>query len=117
PIALSAQDAARARPHALDAERTARRAAEAAVEKKADDVVLVDLRGKGTYADFLVICSGTNERQLEAVADSVEKSLRDAGQRLIGSEGGRGGGGGLLDFGGVGVRVFHRGGAAHARFE
>ena len=108
PIALSAQDAARARPHALDAESTARRAAEAAVEKKADEVVLVDLRGRATYADFLVICSGTNERQLEAVADSVEKSLRDAGQRLIGSEGGRGGRWVLLDFGDVVVHVFHQ---------
>jgi ribosome-associated protein len=108
PIALSGQDPARARPHALDAESTARRAAEAAVEKKADDVVLVDLRGKATYADFLVICSGTNDRQLEAVADSVEKSLRDAGQRLIGWEGGRGGRWVLLDFGDVVVHVFHQ---------
>jgi ribosome-associated protein len=108
PIALSAIDPARARTHALDAESTARRAAEAALEKKADDVVLVDLRGKATYADFLVICSGTNERQLEAVADSVESSLRQAGQRLIGSEGGRGGRWVLLDFGDVVVHVFHQ---------
>jgi ribosome-associated protein len=108
PIALSAIDPATARTHALDAESTARRAAEAALEKKADDVVLVDLRGKATYADFLVICSGTNERQLEAVADSVESSLRQAGQRLIGSEGGRGGRWVLLDFGDVVVHVFHQ---------
>jgi ribosome-associated protein len=108
PIALSALDPARARSQAQDAESSARRAAEAAVEKKADDVVLVDLRGKATYADFLVICSGTNERQLEAVADSVEKTLRQAGQRLIGSEGGRGGRWVLLDFGDVVVHVFHQ---------
>src|SRR5207245_1041564 len=94
PIAMTARpaiDPARLRPHAHDSEGTARRAAEAALEKKAADVVLVDLRGKATYADFLVICSGMSERQLEAVADSVEESLRAAGQRLIGSEGGRGG--------------------------
>ena len=108
PIALSALDPARARGVVQDAESTARRAAEAAVEKKADDVVLVDLRGRATYADFLVICSGTSERQLEAVADSVEKSLRDAGQRLIGLEGGRGGRWVLLDFGDVVVHVFHQ---------
>ena len=108
PIALSAIDPARARSHAQDAESTARRAAEAALEKKADDVVMVDLRGKSTYADFLVICSGTNDRQLEAVADSVEKSLREAGQRLIGAEGGRGGRWVLLDFGDVVVHVFHQ---------
>lgn len=108
PIALSAIDPARARSHAQDAESTARRAAEAALDKKADDVVMVDLRGKSTYADFLVICSGTNERQLEAVADSVEKSLREAGQHLIGAEGGRGGRWVLLDFGDVVVHVFHQ---------
>jgi ribosome-associated protein len=105
--ALPARDPARPRSHAYDAERTARRAAEAALSKKAEDVVMVDLRGKATYADFLVICSGTNERQLEAVADSVEKSLREAGERPIGSEGGRGGRWVLLDFGDVVVHVFH----------
>ncbi len=107
PIALSAMNPARARARAHDSENTARRAAEAALEKKAEDVVLVDLRDKATYADFLVICSGTSERQLEAVADSVEKSLHEAGERMIGSEGGRGGRWVLLDFGDVVVHVFH----------
>ncbi len=51
--------------------------------------------------------SGTSERQLEAVADSVEKSLHEAGERMIGSEGGRGGRWVLLDFGDVVVHVFH----------
>jgi ribosome-associated protein len=108
PIALSQPDPARARSHAEDAEGTARRAAEAALDKKAEDLVMVDLRDKSTYADFLVICSGSNERQLEAVAEAVEKSLHDAGQRLIGSEGARGGKWVLLDFGDVVVHVFHQ---------
>jgi len=108
PIALSTLNAPRERAIALDAERTARRAAEAALEKKAEDLVLVDLRGKATYADFLVICSGTNERQIEAVAEAVERSLHEAGQRLIGSEGARGSRWVLLDFGDVVVHVFHQ---------
>jgi len=108
PIAVSHPNPARARSHAHDAESTARKAAEAALEKKAEDLVLVDLRDKATYADFLVICSGTNERQLEAVADAVEKSLHEAGQRLIGSEGARGSRWVLLDFGDVVVHVFHQ---------
>jgi ribosome-associated protein len=108
PIAVSHPNPARARSHALDAENTARKAAEAALEKKAEDLVLVDLRGKATYADFLVICSGTNERQLEAVAEAVEKSLHEAGQRLIGWEGARGSRWLLLDFGDVVVHVFHQ---------
>jgi len=120
PIAMTARpaiDPARVRLHADDAESTARRAAEAALEKKAGDVVLVDLRGKAAYADFLVICSGMSERQLEAVADSVEESLRAAGQRLIGSEGGRGGRWVLLDFGDVVVHVFHPEERAHYDLE
>jgi ribosome-associated protein len=119
PMAMTARPEApaRARQHAQDAETTARRAAEAALEKKAEDVVLVDLRGKSTYADFLVICSGTNERQLEAVADSVEESLHAAGQRLIGSEGGRGGRWVLLDFGDVVVHVFEAEERAHYDLE
>ena len=108
PIAMSHPDPARPRSHAGSAERTAQRAAEAALEKKAENLVLVDLRDKATYADFLVICSGTNERQLEAVADAVEGSLHEAGQRLIGSEGARGGRWVLLDFGDVVVHVFHQ---------
>ena len=119
PMAMTARPEApaRARPRAQDSESTARRAAEAALEKKAEDVVLVDLRGKSTYADFLVICSGTNERQLEAVADSVEESLHAAGQRLIGSEGGRGGRWVLLDFGDVVVHVFEAEERAHYDLE
>ncbi|HYZ88763.1 MAG TPA: ribosome silencing factor [Myxococcales bacterium] len=107
PIAMSQPDPARGRSHALDAEGTARKAAEAALDRKAENLVVVDLREKATYADFLVICSGSNERQLEAIADAVEKSLHDAGQRLIGSEGARGSRWVLLDFGDVVVHVFH----------
>ena len=120
PIAMTARpaiDPARSRARGTDAESTARRAAAAALDKKADDVVLLDLRDKGTYADFLVICSGINERQLEAVADSVEESLRAAGQRLIGAEGGRGGRWVLLDFGDVVVHVFHPEERAHYDLE
>jgi ribosome-associated protein len=99
---------ARERLRAGGAEATARRAASAAQEKKADDVVLIDLRAHSSYADFLVICSGTNERQLEAIADGVETSLREVGERPIGTEGVRGGRWVLLDFGDVVIHVFHQ---------
>jgi ribosome-associated protein len=105
---LAAMDPARAPPRAQDAHSTAQQAAAAALDRKAEEVVLVDLRDKASYADFLVICSGSNERQLEAVADAVEKSLRGSGQRLIGAEGARGGRWVLLDFGDVVVHVFHQ---------
>jgi ribosome-associated protein len=110
-LALSRLDdprrqAARAKARAADPEATARRAADAALEKKATDVVLIDLRKHSSYADFLVVCSGSNERQLEAIADGVDKSLREGGDVAIGTEGARGGRWVLLDFGDVVVHVF-----------
>jgi ribosome-associated protein len=110
-LALSRLDdprrqAARAKARAVDPEATARRAAHAALDKKATDVVLIDLRKHSSYADFLVVCSGNNERQLEAIADGVDKSLREAGDVAIGTEGARGGRWVLLDFGDVVVHVF-----------
>ena len=89
-----------------DAEGTARKAGAAALDRKADDVVLIDLRKQSSYADFLVVCSGNNERQLEAIAEGVEKSLRESGETPIGTEGARGGRWVLLDFGDVVVHVF-----------
>jgi len=110
-LALSRLDdpkrqAARERARTGDPEGTARRAAKAALEKKATDVVLIDLRKHSSYADFLVVCSGTNERQLEAIAEEVENTLRDSGDKAIGTEGARGGRWVLLDFGDVVVHVF-----------
>ena len=113
-IALSRETAAPERAAARaaariddDSQRTAVAAARAALEKKAEDVVVLDLRGVSGYTDFLVIGSGGSDRQLEAIADSVEKELTAAGHRAIGSEGQRGGRWVLLDFGDVVVHVFH----------
>lgn len=88
------------------AERAARVAAEAALEKKAEEVVLIDLRAHSSYTDFLVICSGGNERQLDAILGAVEHALKGAGYKLAGAEGSAGGRWVLLDAGDVVVHVF-----------
>lgn len=88
--------------------RTAIAAARAAEEKKAEEVALLDLRGVSGYADFIVICSGSSDRQLEAIAEGVTQELKAQGRRVIGTEGQRGGRWVLLDFGDVVVHVFHR---------
>jgi ribosome-associated protein len=124
-IALSQQtapDAARAAARAAvrldeDAHRTAVAAAQAALEKKADDVVILDLRGLSGYTDYLVIGAGTSDRQLEAIAEGIEKELKGLGHRLVGSEGQRGGRWVLLDFGDVVVHVFHQEDRAHYDLE
>ncbi len=100
-----------------DSRRTAVAAARAALEKKADEVVVLDLRGVSGYTDFLVIGSGTSDRQIETIAEGVEKELKGQGHRVVGSEGQRGGRWVLLDFGDVVVHVFHQDERAHYDLE
>ncbi len=100
-----------------DSQRTAVAAARAALEKKADEVVVLDLRGVSGYTDFLVIGSGQSDRQIEAIAEGIEKELKAQGHRKVGSEGERGGRWVLLDFGDVVVHVFHQDERTHYDLE
>ena len=52
------------------------RAVRAALDKKATDVVVLDLRDTPAFTDFFVLCSGQNPRQVRAIADNVEEALR-----------------------------------------
>ena len=57
-------------------------AVRAALDKKAEDVVVLDLRKAGGFTDFFVICTGGNSRQISAIADSVRDTLkRDLDER------------------------------------
>jgi ribosome-associated protein len=84
----------------------ARRVVELAEDKKAADIVLLDLTGLTTLADYFVICSGGSERQLAAIADGIVEALRDERIRPIGREGTPASHWVLLDFGSVIVHVF-----------
>jgi ribosome-associated protein len=63
------------------------RAVRAALDKKAFDVVVLDLRGTPAFTDFFVLCSGANQRQVKAIADAVEETLRAAKVRPAHVEG------------------------------
>jgi ribosome-associated protein len=65
----------------------AARIAAAASDKKAREVVIVDLRGKTTIADFFVICEGDTDRQVRAIVDSIEASCRESGIRPLSTTG------------------------------
>jgi ribosome-associated protein len=54
------------------------RAVRAALDKKAMDVVVLDLRHTPAFTDFFLICSGQTTRQVQAIADAVEEALRGA---------------------------------------
>jgi ribosome-associated protein len=49
---------------------------EAALEKKATDVVVLDLRRAGGFTDYFVMCTGMNTRQIAAIADAVRETLK-----------------------------------------
>jgi len=55
--------------------------ASAAADKKAESIVALDLRGISTFTDFFVICSGTSEPHLKAIASAIEDKLREEHRR------------------------------------
>ena len=63
------------------------RAISAALDKKAQDLVVLDLRNTPAFTDFFVVCTGASQRQVKAIADSVEESLKAAGVRPAHTEG------------------------------
>jgi ribosome-associated protein len=64
-------------------EQLARRIADAALEKKAHDVVALDMRGVVSYTDFFVICTGNTERQTQAIEDGVYQELKGGDETRI----------------------------------
>jgi ribosome-associated protein len=85
----------------------ARVAAQAAADKLASDIVLIDVSERLVITDIFVIATGGNERQVEAIVDSVEEKAHHAGHKPIRREGRRDGRWVLLDYGDVVVHVQH----------
>jgi len=96
-----------ARPTPPSAAAVLRAAAEAAVSKKATDLVALDLRTLSGVADYFLICSGSSEPQVKAIAEAVEDQLRARGAKPWHIEGREGRRWVLLDFVDVVVHVFH----------
>ena len=84
-----------------------RRAAEVALEMRAHDVVILDLRGISTATDFFVIAGGTSDVQVKAIADHVVDELKKESVRPEHVEGLPGGRWVLLDYVDFVVHVFH----------
>ena len=84
-----------------------RRAAELALERKAHDVSILDLRDISTATDYFVLVSGTSAVQVKAIADHVVDDLKKQGVRPQHLEGVRGGRWVLLDYVDFVVHVFH----------
>ncbi len=75
-------------------------------ELKALNTVVIDLRGRVSYTDFVVICSGTSERHVNAISKRVDEGMREANRPPISTEGTEDGRWALLDYGDIIVHVF-----------
>jgi len=83
-------------------------AAQAAADKLATDIVLIDVSERLAITDVFVVVSGSNERQVEAIVDEVEEQLRRVGAKPIRREGQRDGRWVLLDYNDIVVHVQHQ---------
>jgi ribosome-associated protein len=81
-------------------------AAHAASAKKATDLVLLDLRKIASFTEFFLICTGASTRQVQAISNAIEETLRASGKRPLHIEGYSSAEWILLDYGDFIVHVF-----------
>jgi len=75
-------------------------------EKKGRDIKVLHTAGQTTLADYFVICSGTSNTQVRALADAVEEAMSKAGEEPHHIEGHRGGQWTLMDYSSVVIHIF-----------
>ena len=84
------------------------RAAEAALAKKAADLIVLELTGLTIVADYFVICSGESTTQVRAISEHIEEELAKSGIKPLGIEGRTYSHWVLIDYGDVIVHVFEK---------
>lgn len=93
----------------MTSEELASLCANAALDKKAEDIVALDLRGISTFTDFFVICSGTSDPHLKAIASEIESKLRlEHQRRAVAIDGSPASQWVIADYGDVVVHIFHQ---------
>lgn len=96
----------------------AKKIAAIASDKKAIDILVLDLRKLTSFTDFFVICSGSSDRQVTAIARAIHEELKkDHGIMPLGNEGMSSGHWALLDYGDVVTHVFYREDRDHYQLE
>ncbi len=95
-------------PASEPARESAMHIARLALDKKAVDVVVLDVHGLSSYAEYVVVMSAESDPQLGAIADHIEESMRARGERPIGIEGRQAGQWVLIDYGDVVAHVFYQ---------
>jgi ribosome-associated protein len=81
--------------------------ARAALDHKAIDLVILEVKDLSSFTDYFVICSGNSDRQVQAITSHIEEKLGRQGLEPIGLEGKNEGRWALLDYGDVVIHIFY----------
>ncbi|MCS6817022.1 MAG: ribosome silencing factor [Blastocatellia bacterium] len=95
-------------PSTRDARKTLTLAIQAASDKKAENIVALDLRGLASFTDYFLICSGTSTRQVQAIAEAILDTLEEHGTRPLHVEGETVAQWILIDYGDLVVHIFEQ---------
>jgi ribosome-associated protein len=90
----------------LEPAELAKMIVDVAADKKAGDIVMLDIRDLSVIADYFVVCTGANPRQIRAIASAIEDAMAEDGLNIRSREGNADGGWLLLDLGDVIVHIF-----------
>jgi ribosome-associated protein len=83
-----------------------RTAIQAAQDKKAEDIVVLDLRAAASFTEYFLLLTGMNSRQTAALAETIERELKASSLRPIGVEGAARGEWILMDYGWFIIHIF-----------
>ncbi|MBI4495836.1 MAG: ribosome silencing factor [Deltaproteobacteria bacterium] len=81
--------------------------AQAALDHKAIDLAILEVKNLSSFTDYFIICSGNSDRQVQAIASHIEEKLGRQGLHPLGVEGKREGRWILLDYGDVVIHIFY----------
>lgn len=90
----------------MDSKECVKIVVEGLQDKKANDIRIIDIREISTMGDYFIIADGSNRNQVQALSDSVEQALSDAGVKLKNREGYANGGWILLDYYDIIIHIF-----------
>lgn len=91
----------------LDAKKRALLCVNASLEKKANNIVVMNVRELSAFTDYFVICSGASDRQVQAIASAIRENMKKKGLLPLGVEGENHGQWVLMDYEDVVVHIFY----------
>ena len=92
----------------LDSKKLVLQCVNAALERKAEDLVILKVKDLSSFADYFVICGGSSDRQIQGLADHIGQELKKEGIFPLGIEGERSGSWILMDYGDVILHIFYK---------